>query len=87
LPFGNRLVTIYFGVSALSKWNDANKQCPATACPSGAVSLANDAKQAATISDVTFAVGVAAVAAGVVLYFVGAPKTVQAKADGVTVAF
>ena len=77
----------YFGVTAVSKWNDSNSHCPGSACDAQGVSSAHDAKQAATISDVTVGIGVAAVAAGVILYFVGAPKSVQARADGVAVAF
>lgn len=77
----------YFGVTAMSKWNDSNKNCPASACNAQGVSSAHDAKSAATISDVTVGIGVAAVAAGVILYFVGAPKSIQPRADGVAVAF
>jgi hypothetical protein len=77
----------YFGVTAMSKWNDSNKQCTGSMCTPLGLSLAHDAKQAAVLSDVTFGIGIAAVAAGVVLYFVGAPKNVQAKAQGVEIAF
>jgi serine/threonine-protein kinase len=77
----------YFGVTAMSKWNDSNAHCPASGCDAQGVASANDAKSAAVVSDVTIGVGLAAVAAGAVLYFLGAPKTVQARADGVHVAF
>ncbi|HEY8040085.1 MAG TPA: hypothetical protein VIF15_09845 [Polyangiaceae bacterium] len=81
-------VGTYFGVHAISKWNDANRVCPGTTCvdPSGA-SLASDARQSARIADVTVAAGAAAVVAGVVLYVVGAPKNVQAGATGIVVRF
>jgi hypothetical protein len=77
----------YFGLTAISRWNDSNKQCPGTACNAESVSLAHDAKQAATISDVTFGVGVAAVVAGVVFFVLGAPKNVTARGPNVIVAF
>jgi hypothetical protein len=81
-------VGAYFGITAISKWNDSNKQCPGTVCTStDAVSLSHDAKQAATISDVTFGIGVAAVAAGVILFIVGAPKNVTARGPNVVVVF
>jgi hypothetical protein len=77
----------YFGVTAMSKWNDSNKQCTGSMCTQQGLSAAHDAKQAAVLADVTFGIGIAAVAAGVVLYFVGAPKKVQAMAQGVEIAF
>jgi serine/threonine-protein kinase len=76
-----------FGVTAMSKWNDSNAHCPSSVCDAQGVASAHDAKSAAVISDVTIGVGLAAVAAGAVLYFLGAPKTVQARADGVRVMF
>jgi serine/threonine-protein kinase len=77
-----------FGVTAMSKWSDSNSHCPpASGCDAQGVSSAHDAKSAAVVSDVTIGVGLAAVAAGAVLYFLGAPKTVQARADGVRVVF
>jgi serine/threonine-protein kinase len=76
-----------FGLTAISKWNDSNAQCPQMTCDKAAVSLAQDAKQAATLSDVSLAVGAAAVAAGVVLFLVGAPRTLKASASSIEVAF
>jgi hypothetical protein len=80
-------VGAYFGLTAISKWNDSNKQCPGTVCNAEGVSLSHDAKQAATISDVTFGLGVAAVAAGVVLFVLGAPKNVTARGPNVVIVF
>jgi hypothetical protein len=77
----------YFGVTAISKWNDSNQHCPASVCDAQGAQSAHDAKSAAGLSDVTVGIGIAAVAAGVILYVVGAPKTVQARADGVAVVF
>jgi hypothetical protein len=78
----------YFGVTAISKWNDSNANCPgSTGCNSTGAQDAHDAKQAAGLADVTIGVGAAAIAAGVILYLVGAPKNVQAKLDGVAVTF
>ena len=80
-------VGTYFGISAVSKWNDSNAHCPSPGCDAQGVSSAHDAKQAAVVSDVAIGIGVAGLAAGAILYFVGAPKTVQARADGIAVRF
>jgi hypothetical protein len=62
-------VGAYFGVSAISKSNDAKSQCSPSSCTSPeAVSENNDAKTAATISDVAIGAGLAVVAVGT--YFV-----------------
>ncbi len=70
-------VGLFFGSRAMSKWSDAKKLCPDSTCtsenkPTGD-KLVDDAKSAGTISTVLVGVGVAAVAAGVVLY-VTAPR-------------
>lgn len=63
-------VGTYFGVSAISKSNDAKSQCSPSNCASpAAVSENGDAKTAATIADVAIGVGIAAAAAGVYLLF------------------
>ncbi len=68
-------VGTYFGLSAISKSNDAKKNCSPSSCTDGgAVSENNDAKTAATISDVTIGVGIAAVAVGAYL-FLTAPSS------------
>jgi hypothetical protein len=77
----------YFGVTAISKWNDSNNGCPAGSCTPQGAQAAHDAKQAASLSDVAVGVGAAAIVTGVVLYLVGAPRAVQARLDGVAVAF
>ena len=81
-------VGTYFGVHAIGKWNDANASCPGSTCanPAG-VSSASDAKSAALVADFTIIGGAVAVAAGVVLYVLGAPSTVAASPAGVAVAF
>jgi hypothetical protein len=71
-------VGTYFGAHAISKWNASNTACPGTTCTGGdGVSLANDAKSSARAADVTLGAGLVAVAAGVVLYLVGAPTTIE----------
>jgi hypothetical protein len=83
-------VGAYFGVRAIGKWNDSNSACPGTTCgDSSGVTLANDAKSAARIADVTVGAGLAGVAAGVVLYLVGAPTVVQVKGstEALTLSF
>lgn len=80
-------IGVYFGTTAISKWNDSNSDCPSNACTSKGAQEARDAKSAAGLSDVTIGLGAAAIVTGVVLYLVGAPKNVQARIDGVAVAF
>ena len=61
-------VGAYFGLSAISKSNDAKRQCSPSLCTSpGAVSENDDAKTYATVSDVAIGVGLAVVAAGAYL--------------------
>jgi hypothetical protein len=66
----------YFGVRAISKNSDAEKFCPrGRVCDDArGVSLTNDAKSAANISNVAFAVGAAAVIVGVVLFVQAGPE-------------
>jgi serine/threonine-protein kinase len=64
----------YFGVRAINKNHDAEQACPTTVCSTADdYDLSKQAKDAATASTIAFAVGGAALAAGVVL-FVTAPK-------------
>jgi hypothetical protein len=68
-------VGAYFGLSAISKSNDAKRQCSPSLCTSpGAVSENDDAKTFATVSDVAIGVGLAAVAVGAYL-LVTAPSS------------
>ncbi len=60
----------YFGVQALSGSSQAKQQCPNAACPTpSAIQQNDDAKTDARIADVGFAVGIGALAAGSLLYF------------------
>jgi hypothetical protein len=77
----------YFGLRAISKWNDSNALCAQTECFGPAVSLAQDAKQSATIADVTIGAGALAVAVGLALYIVGTPKNLQVQGVPIAVAF
>jgi hypothetical protein len=80
-------VGAYFGVRAITKWNDANTACPGTTCADpGGVTLVNDAKDAARVADVTIAAGAVAVVAGVVMYLLGAPAAPQLRGSGASIA-
>jgi len=60
----------YFGLKSVAKANDARDICPKGICNSEqGASAASDAHSAAKISNVSFALGAAALATGVVLYF------------------
>lgn len=65
----------FFGVKAINKNHDAKEHCDGNTCrdPAGE-SLTKDAQSAATVANITIGVGAAFVAAGVVLYVIGAPK-------------
>ncbi|MFZ5890090.1 MAG: hypothetical protein ACOY0T_03400 [Myxococcota bacterium] len=63
-------VGTYFGLKAMSDADEARDVCPEGRCKEArGVTLADDARSAAKISNIAFAVGATAVAAGVVLYF------------------
>jgi hypothetical protein len=68
-------VGVVFGLKASSDWSSAKSDCASVpdVCTGGAVSKQQDARSAANISTVAFAVGVAALAGGAVIYFT-APK-------------
>jgi serine/threonine-protein kinase len=72
-----------FGLSAMSKENDATKNyCDSTDhCTGQGVQLGKDAQSAATASTIAFAVGGIALAGGVLLYFT-APKGSSAPTVG-----
>ncbi|HKO53293.1 MAG TPA: hypothetical protein VJV79_36540 [Polyangiaceae bacterium] len=59
-----------FGLKAISNADDARKNCPNGLCnDESGTTAASDAQTQATISNVSFVLGAAAVATGVVLYF------------------
>ncbi len=64
-------VGTFFGFKAISNANQAEEICPKGVCnEEQGATAASDAHTQATISNVSFALGAAAVATGVVLYFV-----------------
>lgn len=69
-----------FGFQAISKNDDAEKFCPrGSKCDSQeGVDLTEDAKSAATVSNIAFGVGAAALIGGLVLYFTAPEKTASA---------
>ena len=68
-----------FGLSASSKWKDAEKACPGNVCPNSAATQAGkDAGTAADVSTALFVLGGIALAGGAVLYLT-APKADEAR--------
>jgi hypothetical protein len=65
-----------FGLRAFSKKSDSDKQCPNDRCTDEGVRLNDQAKQAATISTITFGVGLVAV--GVATYLLLRPGSANA---------
>jgi hypothetical protein len=81
-------VGAYFGAHAISRWNVANSDCPGASCSNQTgVTAASDALQSAHVADATIAAGAVALAAGVVLYLVGAPSSVQSAGGGIVLRF
>jgi hypothetical protein len=75
----------YFGLSAITKSSDAKSLCSPTSCTNpSAVSENNDAKTAATISDVAIGAGLAVVALGA--FFVFTAPSASAPSSAVHVA-
>jgi serine/threonine-protein kinase len=71
-------VGLYFGASAMSKWNDAKSMCVGDteplSCTAEGVTLRDDAAGAATLSTITVGVGAAAIAGGVLLVLLNPPR-------------
>ncbi len=60
----------YFGLAAMQKNHDAKDLCPANQCTTqDGVTLTDDARSAATASNIGFGVGAALLVGGAVLYF------------------
>ncbi len=65
----------YFGVRAISKNSDAEKNCPSNdTCNADGVAFNKQAQNAAVASNITIAIGAAFVVTGVVLYLSSEPK-------------
>jgi hypothetical protein len=67
---------VVFGLRASSQWDDAKAECvdgDFNNCSTRGVSLQKDAKSSATLATVGVGVGVAALAAGAVLWFLNPP--------------
>jgi hypothetical protein len=64
-------VGTFFGLKATSNWSDVKNHCSSypNGCDGDAVSLHDSAERAATISNITFALGLAGVAGGAILWF------------------
>jgi len=75
-----------FGLRAFSKWSDRNTHCPDGTCDEVAVSDSSAASTAATVADVAFGVGLAAVATGAILWFYSRPDDATAGSNAAPVA-
>jgi len=72
----------YFGIKAMSDADDANELCPDGKCTSQhGEDLMDDARTSATVSNIAFGVGAAALVTGVVLYF-AAPGSGETADEG-----
>ncbi len=73
----------YFGVTAIGKRSDVKTACPDNVCTDPAMVDRNDeAKRAATISNVAIGVGAVAVGAAIVLFVVDKPEKKSARVTG-----
>jgi serine/threonine-protein kinase len=76
-------VGAYFGATAMSDADEAKDLCPDGNCTSQrGEDLMDDARTAATVSNIAFGVGIASLATGLVLYFVGSGDTKEAADSG-----
>ena len=76
-------IGVVFGLRTSSTWSDAKSHCTGTECDRTGVQLAADAKNAGTVSTITFIAGGALLAGGAALYFTapsGPPKKESAQA-------
>ena len=65
----------YFGLRAYSKWSDSDAGCPKDdRCTAAGAQAAKDARTAADVSTVSFAIGGAALGAGAFLFFTAEPS-------------
>ncbi|MBI5535312.1 MAG: hypothetical protein HY898_21470 [Deltaproteobacteria bacterium] len=73
------------GLSARSKWQDAQDRCPGGHCTTQAdVDLGSDARSSANLSTVFFGVGLAGLAAGAVLWLTSPDGKEQARATSLS---
>jgi hypothetical protein len=63
-------VGTFFGLRAMSKWNDSKKTCDATGCDAAGYVSGTDAKGAGTVSTIGFVAGGALLVGGAVMFFV-----------------
>ena len=70
----------YFGLHAMSKWNERKDQCT-PGCTEGAKSAGDAAKSAALISDLGFGVGIVALGVGTYLVLSAKPSSESASAN------
>jgi hypothetical protein len=78
-------VGAFFGVRAITKYNDGKKTCPNDACANesdlnSARALVDDAKTSARIANVTIGLGFAVLVGGVLLVLTSAPPATRATA-------
>src|SRR5207237_8089598 len=72
-----------FGWRAFAKWNDRNANCPNSQCDGTAARYGNDADNAANVANVSGAIGVAAIGAGAILWYLSrAPEPSRARSGG-----
>jgi hypothetical protein len=87
---GSLVVGSVFGLRAFSKKSDSDQECPSEQCSAKGVGLNDQAKTAATVSTITFGVGLAAV--GVATYLLlsrpnsAGPTPTGTLAHGIAVA-
>src|SRR5262245_18194117 len=70
----------YFGVRALAKRSDSDKECPGERCTARGVSLNDEAISSAWISNVGLGLGIVGVAAGTYLFLTAGSETHAASA-------
>lgn len=72
------IVGSFFGLRAMSKWDDSKAHCLELACDQAGVDLASSARVSGNVSTALFAVGAVALGTGAVLFFTS-PKGNESK--------
>src|SRR5262249_23496255 len=73
-----------FGVSAVDRWNEAERRCPNDMCSANDLHLADDARSAAHISTIAFVASGVALVGGVALWLTEPSTGTHERRAGVT---
>jgi hypothetical protein len=76
------VIGVIFGLRTSSIWNDAKTHCTGLECDRTGVTLATDAKNAGTVSTISFVAGGVLLAGGAVLFFTAPKGSARSSSSG-----